>query len=84
MFEQKEYGDARVLEKLARDLIAKDPALKAEFEKKLADDKVFAADPQRRLEFFYRRSPWYTDQNVGVYPVARLDVNALAAARAAE
>ena len=84
MFEQKEYGDARVLEKLARDLMAKHPGLKAEFEAKLANDKAFAADPQARLEFFYRHSPWYEDQNVGIYPVVRLDARALAAARAAE
>lgn len=84
MFEQKEYGDARVLEKLARDLMAKHPALKAEFDAKLANDKAFAADPQARLEFFYRHSPWYETQNVGIYPVTRLDAHALAAARAAE
>jgi hypothetical protein len=84
VFEQKESGDARVLEKLAREMIAKDPALKTEFEVKLATDKAFAADPEARLEFFYRRSPWYERQKVGVYPIARLDAHALAAARAAE
>ena len=84
IFEQKESGDARVLEKLARDMMANDPALKAEFDTKIARDSAFAANPEARLEFFYRKSPWYTRQNVGVYPVARLDTHALAAARAAE
>ena len=32
IFEQKEYGEAYVLEKLAREMMAKDPKLKAEFE----------------------------------------------------
>ena len=84
MFEQKESGDARVLEKLARDMMAKDPALKAEFDAKVTSDRVFASNPEARLEFFYRKSPWYASQNVGSYPIARLDASALAAARAAE
>ena len=84
VFEQKESGDARVLERLARDMLAKDPALKAEFEVRLKSDAAFAANPAERLEFFYRRSPWYTQQDVGGYPVARLDAAALAAARKAQ
>ncbi|MEP6483736.1 MAG: M14 family metallopeptidase [Rudaea sp.] len=79
IFEQKESGDARVLEKLARDMLAKNPALKTEFDQKIATDKTFAANAEARLEFFYRRSPWFAQQKVGVYPVARLDARALAA-----
>jgi len=81
VFEQKEYADARVLERLARDMLAKDPALKAEFEARLRDDAAFAKDASARLEFFYRRSPWYAAQHVGRYPVVRLDAAALAATR---
>jgi hypothetical protein len=73
IFEEKEYGDARVLEKLAREMLAKDPALKKEFEAKLTSDKAFADDPQARLQFFYECSPWYADQKVGMYPVARIN-----------
>jgi len=83
IFEQKESGDARVLEKLARDMLARDPALKADFQARLKDDPAFAKSAEARLEFFYRRSPWYTQQNVGVYPVVRLDTAALASARRA-
>lgn len=83
IFEQKEAGDARVLERLARDMLAKDATLKAEFEARLKDDAAFAADPRARLEFFYRRSPWYAKQNVGAYPVVKLDAAALATARRA-
>jgi hypothetical protein len=82
-FEQKEFADARVLERLAREMLAKDAALKAEFEARLAGDKAFAADPQARLEFFYDRSPWHAVQHVGRYPVVALDAAALAATRAA-
>lgn len=73
IFETKEYGEPRVLEKLARDMLAKDPALKLEFEKKLRDDPAFAASSSARLEFFFERSPWYAVQNVGAYPVLRVD-----------
>jgi Zinc carboxypeptidase len=73
MFETKEYAEPRVLEKLARDMLARDPALKTEFEQKLHDDPSFAANPGARLEFFFERSPWYTAQQIGAYPVLRLD-----------
>ena len=73
IFEQKEYGESRVQEKLARDMMDKDPALKAQFEQKLKDDPAFAKDSNARLNFFYQRSPWYTAQEVGAYPVLRLD-----------
>lgn len=70
-FEQKEYGEAYVVEKLARKMLAKDPALKAEFEKRLAEDPKFAASPRDRLNFFYLRSP-YWDRQMGLYPVGRI------------
>jgi murein tripeptide amidase MpaA len=72
VFEQKEYGEAYVLEKLARENLAKDPALKAEFEDRIQADPRFAASPQARLEFFYERSPWFLENHVGDYPVGRL------------
>ena len=72
VFEQKEYGEDYVLEKLAREMMQKDPRLKAEFEAKVASDKEFAADPRARLDFFYRRSPWW-DPRLGLYPVGRLE-----------
>jgi len=73
IFEPKEYGEPRVLEKLAREMLAKDPALEAEFERRLREDAAFAASPRARLEFFFERSPWYAAQHVGAYPVLRLD-----------
>ena len=78
IFEPKEYGEPRVLEKLARDMMVKDPKLKAEFEQKLHDDPAFAASSRARLEFFFERSPWYSVQAVGAYPVLRLSAAQLA------
>ncbi|WP_433973951.1 M14 family metallopeptidase [Tunturiibacter lichenicola] len=72
IFEQKEYGEAYVLEALAREMMAKDPKLKAEFEKKVASDPTFAGNYYARLEFFYERTPWFAANRVGQYPVGRL------------
>ena len=71
IFEQKEYGEDYVLEPLAREMLARDPKLKGEFEAKLAGDPVFAANAHARLDFFYRRSP-YWDARYDVYPIGRI------------
>ncbi len=72
IFEQKEYGEAYVLERLARNLLAADPKLKADFEQKVASDAKFAASPSDRLNWFLRRSPWW-DRRIGLYPVGKID-----------
>ncbi len=72
VFEQKERGEAHVLEKFAREELARDPALKEEFEHRVRTDAQFAADPGARLDFFYDRSPWGRANRVGEYPVGRL------------
>ena len=71
-FERKEYMEAYVAEEQARLMLAKDPALKAEFDKKLKDDPAFAKNPMARLDFFARRHPAW-DRNYNRYPVLRLD-----------
>ncbi|MCC8536954.1 M14 family metallopeptidase [Xanthomonas axonopodis pv. poinsettiicola] len=69
-FERKEYMEAYVAEDVARDMLARDAGLKAQFEQRLANDTTFAADPQARLEFFARRhSSW--DERYQLYPVLR-------------
>ncbi|MEO6802843.1 MAG: M14 family metallopeptidase [Granulicella sp.] len=72
IFEQKEYGEAYVVERLAREMFAKDPQLKAEFERRVATDPAFAASSADRLAFFYDRSPWFAANRIGQYPVGRL------------
>jgi hypothetical protein len=71
IFEQKEYAEGYVLEKLARVMMEKDPKLREEFLKKLDSDPDFARDRRARLNFFYKRSPWW-DEKIGLYPVGRL------------
>lgn len=62
--EPEEY----VMEPMARKMLEQDVALKAEFDRKVKDDKAFAADPKARLNWFYQRTPFY-DVNAFVYPV---------------
>jgi hypothetical protein len=71
IFEEKEYAEHYVLEALAREMMAENPVLKAEFEARLSADTEFAASPSARLRFFYRRSP-YWDPQINVYPVGRI------------
>ncbi|MFC4727946.1 M14 family zinc carboxypeptidase [Coralloluteibacterium thermophilus] len=70
-FERKEYMEAYVAEDVAREML-EDPAVRREFETRLAEDPEFAASPSARLEFFYRRhSSW--DERLNLYPVFRVD-----------
>ena len=71
IFEEKEYGEPYVLEALAREMMAADPALRREFEELLATDEEFAASAFERLRFFYKRSP-YWDPQMNLYPVGRI------------
>lgn len=70
-FEQKEYMEDYVAEEEARKMIAADPALKAEFDKKLAEDPDFAKSPKARLRFFYQRHPAF-DARLNLLPVFKV------------
>lgn len=71
-FEQKEYFEPYVVERIARELLAATPALEGEFQRRLAADPVFARNPAARREFFLRRHAcWDTQMNR--YPVVRID-----------
>ncbi len=72
IFEQKEYFESYVMEKVAAEMLENDPALKKEFEEKLASDEKFKNDPDARLNFFYEKSP-YSDEKFNIYPVMRIE-----------
>jgi hypothetical protein len=71
IFESKEYAEDYVMERVAREMLEADPKLEDEFESKVAADSTFRADPAARLEFFYRRSP-YWDSRKDRYPILRV------------
>ncbi len=70
VLQRTEYFDAYVMAPTADAMLASDPDLAADFEAALATDPDFAADPQKRLFWFYQRSP-YIDARWMLYPVAR-------------
>jgi hypothetical protein len=70
-FEAKEYMEPYVAEQVAREMLAGNPAVAAEFNRKLAQDPEFAASAQARLDFFYRLSPSW-DERLNLYPVYRV------------
>jgi hypothetical protein len=70
-FERKEYAEPYIMEPIAREMVQKDAALREEFYKKLHEDESFRNDPAARLEFFYRRSPYF-DAAERVYPIMRV------------
>lgn len=71
-FERKEYMEDYVAEDVAREMFARDPGLRERFERKLKEDPKFAADPQARLDYFFRlHAAW--DERFGLYPVMRTD-----------
>jgi len=80
VFEDKEYFEARVMEVLAREMLAERPNLAEAFEAALADPE-FAGDRNARLRWFYDRSEW-SDPRRNVIPIARLDPASMQALRA--
>ncbi|WP_287130237.1 hypothetical protein [Candidatus Cyanaurora vandensis] len=71
IFETKEYAEDYLMEQMARQMLARDPKLKQEFEQKVLSDKEFASSPRARLGFFYQRTPYYDDR-LNIYPIGRI------------
>jgi len=71
-YERKEYMEEYVAEDVAREQL-KDPAVAAEFKRRLETDAAFAKNPHARLEFFAQRhASW--DERFKLYPVLRTNV----------
>lgn len=70
-FETREYMEPYVAEAVAREMMAKDPALASAFRKRLAEDPEFAKSPVARLDYFYRLHPSW-DADLNLYPVFRV------------
>jgi hypothetical protein len=72
-FERKEYMEEYVAEEVAREQIAADPSVGAEFRARLESDAEFAKNPRARLNFFAKRhASW--DERFNLYPVVRTAV----------
>jgi len=71
IFEQKEYSETYVMEGMAREMMAKDPELKEQFEKFVEKNPEIKNNSWAQLNWFYQKTP-YWDKNKNVYPVRRV------------
>jgi len=71
-FERKEYMESYVAEEVARKLLAADPNLRAQFDAAVAADPELAKSSDKRLDWFYARSPAW-DERMNLLPVFKLD-----------
>lgn len=69
-FEQKEYMEPYMIEQVAREMLAADPALQGQFDAAVAADPELAKRPEQRLAWFYRRSKAW-DERVDLLPIYR-------------
>ncbi|WP_277014723.1 M14 family metallopeptidase [Flavobacterium lindanitolerans] len=71
LLQQKEYFSAYVFEDLAKQLLDKNPEMKAEFEKKKSEDSKFSDSGEAQLDWIYRHSDYYEKTHME-YPVFRV------------
>ena len=71
VFEQKEYSESYVMERMAREMLEKNPQMQQAFEKKKKDDPEFAKSQWDMLNWFYAQTP-YWDQKFLKYPVGKI------------
>lgn len=70
ILQRTEYIEGYAIAPLADRMLASDPDLKTEFDRKLRTDPTFADDGDARLAWFYERTPYY-DERYLLYPIGR-------------
>ena len=70
-FEQKEYGEDYVVEKLAREMLANDPRCARSLRRNSRAIRLCGQTPHARLQFFYRVRLTGIKQ-MNLYPVGRI------------
>ena len=68
ILQRTEYIEGYAIAPMADAMLDADPALKAEFQAKLAADPAFAKNPDARLSWFYARTPYFDDRYL-LYPI---------------
>ena len=71
IFERKEYVETYVMEKMAREMIAKDPQLKVEFENAVKQYPQYLNNQWAKVFWFFERTP-YWDQQKDLYPIGKI------------
>jgi hypothetical protein len=68
IFQRTEYVENYALEPYARNLLKENPNLALEFDALIRENKSFANDPEKRMDWLYRQTPFY-DQAYLQYPI---------------
>jgi len=71
IFERKEYAETYVMEKMAREMISKNPGLKKDFENWKAENPGVADNQWAQTNWFFQQTP-YGDWKMNVYPVGKI------------
>jgi hypothetical protein len=71
IFEQKEYAENYVMEKMAAKMLENDTLLKQEFEIFKAENPEIIKNQWGLLNWFYHKTPW-RDENMNIYPIGRV------------
>ena len=71
VMERKEYAETYVMETMAREMMAKNPNLRVEFEEWKKKNPEAAQNQWLQTNWFFERTP-YWDQKKDVYPVGRI------------
>ena len=69
ILQRSEYVEDYIMDPMADQMLAADEELRRAFLLAM-EDPAFAADPRRRRQWFYQRTPWF-DGRWRLYPVAR-------------
>jgi hypothetical protein len=72
ILQQKEWYSDYVFEEMAVEILASDPTLKSEFEKKKLQEAEFAKNPRAQLLYIYQHSKYY-EKSHNRYPVVRIN-----------
>jgi len=68
--ERKEYIEPYVMEPYAKKMLEENEKYRKDFAVKLQTEEAFKNNPQARLDFFYKRSPFF-DKNEKIYPILK-------------
>lgn len=72
ILQQKEWFSDYVFEDTAEEILKNNPSLKADFEKKKSEDKIFAESAWQQLAFIHQRSG-HREKSHNRYPVGRIN-----------
>ena len=75
IFQEAEYVESYVIEKMAKQMLDEKPALAEAFAKAKEQSKQLTTDPAAIRHWFYQRTPYF-DERLNLYPIGMIDDDA--------